>query len=346
MPFRNLLSDGGLNVRGRIAAIGILLVILNTAAWLWTLLLFTGQPVLLGTAVLAYSLGLRHGLDPDHIAAIDNVTRKLMQEGRRPVAVGFFFALGHSAVVMLAAIAIALVANAAAERFVQLRVIGGIIGTSVSALFLFAIAVANIMVMRGVYRALRQVRNGEEPRMQDLDVLLGQRGWLARIFRPLFGFVSRSWHMFPIGLLFALGFDTASEISLFGLSAQASNGISTWSILVFPSLFAAAMTLIATADGILMLGAYGWAYVKPMRKLLYNLAITSVSVLVALVIGCIEALGLLADQLDLHGSFWSPIVALNASFGVLGYVIVALFAASWAMSAVIYRLRGYNRHEG
>jgi high-affinity nickel-transport protein len=149
--------------------------------------------------------------------------------------------------------------------------------------------------------------------------------------------------MFPIGLLFALGFETASEISLFGLSAQAANGISTWSILVFPSLFAAAMTLVDTADGILMLGAYGWAYVKPIRKLFYNLTITSVSVLVALLIGCIEAFGLLAEQLDLHGPFWSAIVDLNASFGGLGYLIAALFAASWGASVVIYRLKGYDR---
>jgi nickel/cobalt transporter (NiCoT) family protein len=342
---RNLLSDSAANVRGRVAAVGIVLIVANAAAWLWALLLFRGQPVLLGTAVLAYSLGLRHGLDPDHIAAIDNVTRKLMQEGKRPVAVGFFFALGHSTVVVLASIAIALAANALTERFAALRMVGGVIGTSASALFLFAIAIANIVVLRGVYRAFRQARGGAELRAEDIDILLGQRGWLARLFRPLFGLVSRSWHLFPIGLLFALGFETASEISLFGLSAQASNGISAWQVLVFPSLFAAAMTLVDTADGILMLGAYGWAYVKPMRKLLYNLTITSVSVLVALVIGGIEALGLLADHIDSNGAFWRSIAAVNESFGTLGYVIVALFAASWGASMLVYRLKGYDRHD-
>jgi len=345
MEFRDFLSDSAADVRGRAAAIGMVLAVANAAAWLWALLLFAGQPVLLGTAVLAYSLGLRHGLDPDHIAAIDNVTRKLMQEGKRPVAVGFYFALGHSAVVVLASVAIALAASALTERFAALRTVGGVIGTSASALFLFAIAIANIVVLRGVHRALRQARSGGELRAEDLDILLGQRGWLARVFQPLFGFVSHSWHMFPIGLLFALGFETASEISLFGLSAQASNGISAWSILVFPSLFAAAMTLVDTADGILMLGAYGWAYVKPMRKLLYNLTITSVSVLVALVIGGIEALGLVADHLEPDGAFWRSITALNESFGTLGYVIVALFAASWGASMLVYRLKGYDRHD-
>jgi nickel/cobalt transporter (NiCoT) family protein len=345
MDFRDLLSDSAADVRGRAAAIGIVLAAANAATWLWAVLLFDGQPVLLGTAVLAYSLGLRHGLDPDHIASIDNVTRKLMQEGKRPVAVGFFFALGHSAVVVVASITIALAASALTERSAGLRTVGGVIGTSASALFLFAIAIANIVVLRGVYRAFRQAGSGGELRAEDLDILLAQRGWLARVFRPLFGFVSRSWHMFPIGLLFALGFETASEISLFGLSAQASNGISAWSILVFPSLFAAAMTLVDTADGILMLGAYGWAYVEPMRKLLYNLTITSVSVLVALVVGGIEALGLVADHLESDGVFWRSIAALNESFGTLGYVIVALFAASWGASMLVYRLKGYDRHD-
>jgi high-affinity nickel-transport protein len=345
MTVREPPNAGGANVRRRAAGIGILLGTTNAAAWLWTLLLFSGQPVLLGTAALAYSLGLRHGLDVDHIAAIDNVTRKLMQEGKRPVTVGLFFALGHSAVVVLASIAIALLANAATERLVQLRVIGGIIGTAASALFLLAIALANVRVLRGVYRALRQVRSGRDLPTEDLDVLLRQRGGIARLFRPLFGFVSRSWHMFPVGLLFALGFETASEISLFGLAAQASSAISPWSMLVFPSLFAAAMTLVDTADGILMLGAYGWAYVNPVRKLLYNLTITSVSVLVALTIGSIEALGLLAEQLALEGPVWRASVAFTASFAGLGYLIVALFVASWAASAVIHRLWRQDRRD-
>jgi nickel/cobalt transporter (NiCoT) family protein len=338
-------SDPGLlGFRGRIAAIYGLLIFANLAAWIWSFIAFAHQPVLIGTAVLAYSLGLRHAIDADHIAAIDNVTRKLMQEGKRPVAVGFFFALGHSTVVVLASLAVALTANALSDKLASYRAIGGVIGTSASALFLFIIAIANLIVLRGVYRAFRLVERSEEVSEESIDALLHQRGWLARLFRPLFGFVSESWHLYPIGLLFAFGFETASEISLFGLSAQASDAVSNWSILIFPALFAAGMTLVDTTDGILMLGAYGWAYRNPPRKLFYNLTITSVSVLVALVVGGIETLGLIAGQFHLQGVFWNVISDLNSKFGALGYGIVALFIVSWGISVVVYRCRGYDRY--
>jgi high-affinity nickel-transport protein len=339
----SLLSDGDDDVRPRVLGIGVILVLANLAAWLWALAAFAGQPVLLGTAILAYTLGLRHGLDPDHIAAIDNVTRRLMQEGKRPVAVGFFFALGHSAVVVVASAGVALAAGGFAERFAGLREVGAIVGTSASALFLFAIAAANLVVLRGVYRAFRRVRAGHALREDELDILLAQRGWLARVFRPTFRLISRSWHLFPIGVLFALGFDTASAISLFGLSLQASHEASAWSVLVFPALFAAAMTLVDTADGILMLGAYGWAFVKPVRKLFYNLTITLVSVVVALVIGVIEVLGLIADRSGGEGAFWRIVTEMNVNFWMLGYVIVGVFVAGWTGSMLLYRLRGYDR---
>jgi nickel/cobalt transporter (NiCoT) family protein len=341
----SLLDDGPGNVRGRVTGIAIVLIVANMSAWLWALSTFSGQPVLLGTAVLAYSLGLRHGLDPDHIAAIDNVTRKLMQDGKRPVAVGFFFALGHSAVVVVASIAVALAARALNDGLAGFRNFGGIIGTSASAIFLFAIAIANIVVLASLYRAFRRASAGDELREEDFGAALQNGGWLARLFRPLFGFVSRSWHLFPIGLLFALGFETASEISLFGLSAQASGGLSSWSVLVFPSLFAAAMTLVDTADGILMLGAYGWAFMNPARKLFYNLTITSVSIVVAVVIGGIEVVGLVADQLGSTGMFGTVAAALNKNFGMFGYVIVAVFLASWGGSTVLYHLKGSARRD-
>ncbi len=334
-------TDG---LRQRIIGVFAFLIAANALAWGWALAAFAGQPVLIGTAVLAYSLGLRHALDADHIAAIDNVTRKLMQEGRRPVTVGFFFALGHSAVVLLASVAIALAANSLTAPFAAYREIGGVIGTSASALFLFVIATANLVVLGGVYRAFQKVRGGEVVDDEDIDALLQQRGWMARLFRPLFRFVSKSWQLFPIGFLFALGFETASEISLFGLSAGASNG-STWSIFIFPILFAAGMTLIDTIDGVLMLGAYGWAYRNPIRKLFYNMTITSVSVLVALVIGGIETLGLMAGHFGLEGRFWSWISNLNANFGALGYGIVALFVASWIVSMIVYHSNGYGRRD-
>lgn len=331
-----------LGFRIRIVGIYALLIAANLAAWIWAFVAFAHQPVLIGTAVLAYSLGLRHAIDADHIAAIDNVTRKLMQEGKRPVAVGFFFALGHSSVVVVASVAVAMTANALSAELVSYREIGGIVGTSASALFLFIIACANLMVLRGVYRAFRLAERGDRVTEEQIDALLQQRGWLARLFKPLFRFVSQSWHLYPIGLLFALGFETASEISLFGLSAQASDSVSSWSLLIFPALFAAGMTLVDTTDGVLMLGAYGWAYRNPMRKLFYNLTITSVSVLVAFVVGGIETLGLIGDQLGLHGLFWDAISHLNSNFGALGYGIVGLFAVSWAASFMVYRFKGYD----
>jgi high-affinity nickel-transport protein len=328
--------------RQRIVAIYGILIVGNLAAWAWAFVAFAHQPVLIGTAVLAYSLGLRHAIDADHIAAIDNVTRKLMQDGQRPVAVGFFFALGHSTVVVVASIAVALAASALTDQLAPYREIGGILGTSASALFLFVIAVANLIVLRGVYRAFRLVERGGHVTEEELDALQQQRGWLARLFKPLFRFVSKSWHLYPIGLLFALGFETASEISLFGLSAQASSAVSRWSLLIFPALFAAGMTLVDTTDGVLMLGAYGWAYRNPVRKLFYNLTITSVSCLVALVVGGIETLGLVADRFYLQGPFWNVVSSLTGNFGALGYGIVALFVASWGMSFLVYRFRGYG----
>jgi high-affinity nickel-transport protein len=335
-----------LGFRARIIGIYGFLITANLAAWIWAFVAFAHQPVLIGTAVLAYSLGLRHAIDADHIAAIDNVTRKLMQEGKRPVAVGFFFALGHSTVVVIASLAVALTANAVSDQLAGYREIGGIIGTSASALFLLLIAIANIIVLRGVYRTFRLVERGQIVTEEDIDALLQQRGWLARLFRPLFRFVSQSWHLYPIGLLFALGFETASEISLFGLSAQASNAVSSWSLLIFPALFAAGMTLVDTSDGVLMLGAYGWAYRNPLRKLFYNLTITSVSVLVALLVGGIETLGLIADQFHLRGVFWNAVSGLNDNFGALGYAIVALFVASWGISYLVYRFRRSSRYAG
>jgi len=314
--------------------------------WAWALLVFRQHPLLLGTALLAYGFGLRHAVDADHIAAIDNVTRKLMQEGKRPVSVGLFFSLGHSTVVVLASAAIALTASALQDRFEALKLVGGTIGTSISATFLFVIAAANFMILRSVYRTFRDVRRGGTFVEEDVDRLLAQRGFLGRLFGPLFRIVSRSWHMYPLGVLFGLGFDTATEIGVLGISAaEASKGLPIWSIMVFPALFTAGMSLIDTSDGVLMLGAYGWAFTKPIRKLYYNLTITFVSVLVAVLIGGIEALGLIADRLNLDGPFWLFVGALNDHFGSLGYLIIAIFVASWLISVAVYRLARFDRLE-
>jgi high-affinity nickel-transport protein len=339
----DLFDDRAEGVRARIAGIYGILLVFNVAAWAWAVFAFRHFPVLLGTALLAYSFGLRHAVDADHIAAIDNVTRKLMQEGKRPVAVGFLFSLGHSTVVLIGAAGIAGTALVLQHQIAAIRVIGGVIGTLLSALFLFAIAIVNLVVLRSIYAVFARVRRGEPYVEEDLNILLGNRGFLAKLFRPMFRMIRRSWHMYPLGVLFGMGFDTATEIGVLGLSAaEAAKGLPFWAILVFPVLFAAGMSLIDTTDNILMLGAYGWAFVKPVRKLYYNITITSVSVLVALVVGGIEALGLFAGQFHLSGKFWAAVVRLNDNFGALGYFIIALFAASWIISVAIYKWRRFD----
>ena len=342
----SIFNDRSDNLRIKIAGIYAVLIGANLAAWAWALAAFRLHPVLLGTALLAYGLGLRHAVDADHIAAIDNVTRKLMQEGEHPAAVGFFFSLGHSMVVVLASAAIAGTAMAFKDRFDAFQSVGGIVGTLVSAAFLFAIAAMNVVILVNVWRVFHRVKAGEPYVDDDLNALLAGRDLLARLLRPLFRLIRRSWHMFPLGFLFGLGFDTATEVGLLGISAaQAAQGMSIWSILVFPALFTAGMSLVDTTDGVLMLGAYDWAFVKPIRKLYYNMTITFVSVLVAVLIGGIEALGLIGDKFGLTGAFWDAIGALNDNFGTIGYVIIAVFVLTWSASAMIYRARGYDRLE-
>src|SRR5579883_2446993 len=298
------IDSRGVGLQRRIVGLYILLIGANLFVWAWALLAFRSHPILLGTAFLAYTFGLRHALDADHIAAIDNSTRKLMQQGQRPVAVGLYFSLGHSLVVVLLSVAVGVAATQVSARFADLRAFGSVLGTGASALFLLLLAAFNLVVLFSVYRLFRAVRSGRPLVENDFDVLLDGSGFLARLFRPLFRVVSRSWHLFPIGFLFGLGFDTATEVALFGMSAtQTADGVSFTTLLVFPALFAAGMSLVDTADGVLMLGAYGWAFVKPVRKLYYNLTITAVSILVALFVGGIEALGLAAGRFGFTGPF-------------------------------------------
>ncbi|MEI9977799.1 MAG: HoxN/HupN/NixA family nickel/cobalt transporter [Edaphobacter sp.] len=340
---RNLFNDAPGNLRARVLGIYGILLIFNAAAWVWAIAVFRHYPLLLGTAFLAYSFGLRHAVDADHIAAIDNVTRKLMQEGKQPITVGFMFSLGHSTIVVIGSAAIASTTLLLQHRVDAVRSIGGLVGTLVSTIFLFGIAAVNLVVLRSVYRVFVRVRRGAPYIEEDLNLLLAGRGFLARLFRPVFGMINRSWHMYPLGLLFGLGFDTATEIGLLGISAaEVSKGLSVWSILVFPALFTAGMSLIDTTDNILMLGAYGWAFIKPIRKLYYNMTITLVSVIVAFVVGGIEALGLLASQFRFKGIFWGSVERLNDNFGTLGYLVVGFFLASWILSIAFYKWRRFD----
>jgi nickel/cobalt transporter (NiCoT) family protein len=331
-------------LKAKAAGIYGVLIAANAAAWLWAWIAFVDRPALLGTAFLAYIFGLRHAFDADHIAAIDNVVRKLMQEGKAPYSVGFFFSLGHSTIVVLASLAIAATAAAMQGQRDAFHDLGGVIGTAVSALFLLVIGLANLFILRGIWSAFTRARSGHPIADEELDALLAGRGLIARIFRPLFRVASRSWHMYPIGFLFGLGFDTATEIGLLGISAtQAARGMSFWTILVFPALFTAGMSLMDTTDSVLMTRAYGWAFVNPIRKLWYNLTITAASVIVALFIGGIEALGVIGDKLELEGGFWGLVGSLNDSLTNFGFVVVGIFVASWLISSIVYRVKGYDR---
>ena len=344
--FCSIFDDRDDNVRQKTIALYTFLVAANIGAWSWAWIVFQDHPYLLASAVLAYTLGLRHAVDADHIAGIDNVSRKLMQEGKRPLTAGLFFSLGHSTVVTLMSVAVGVAAVTLQGHFGSMKNIGALIGTSVSAFYLFLLALVNLTVLIAVCRTFAAVQRGEALREFDLDLLLNQRGLVARWFRPLFRITSRSWHMYPMGFLFGLGFDTATEVALFGIAAaQAVDGMSLWTIMVFPALFTAGMSLVDTADCTLMQGAYGWAFTKPIRKLYYNITITFISVLVASGIASIQVLGLLRERYAMTGVFWDGVGALNAHFGLLGYGIIGIFIACWIISFLVYKFKRYDAIE-
>lgn len=334
------LLGAGPELRHRLVRLYAFLIAFNVAAWGLALLASATYPIILPTAFLAYTFGLRHAVDADHIAAIDNSTRKLMQDGQRPVAVGLFFSLGHSTIVVALALVIALSAGFVAD-VPTLQSIGGVIGTTVSAGFLLFIGLVNLVVLIDIYRMFRKVSAGGAYDEQSLEDYLSNRGLLARVFRPALRMIRRSWHMYPLGVLFGLGFDTASEVALLGLAATSgASHLPIWLILLLPAVFAAGMSLVDATDGVLMLGAYGWAYVKPIRKLYYNLNITLASVLIAFVVGGLEALSVVGSELGLSGGLWS--VADGLDMGKLGVAIVGLFLASWLVSTLVYRWKCYD----
>lgn len=343
----------GEGTKKRAVTLYAVLIGFNVIVWGLALLASIQYPVILGIAAIAYGFGLRHAVDPDHIAAIDNTTRKLMQEGQRPVATGFFFSVGHSTIVILLSVSLAFATSYIKTNLPQFKATGSVIGTSVSALFLLVIGAINLIVLVDVFKQFRKVKAGGTYEDQSLDDYLANRGLLARLFRPALKLVDRSWKMYPVGVLFGLGFDTASEVGLLAITAGfgANGQIPALYIVLFPLLFAAGMSLVDTTDGVLMLGAYGWAFVKPIRKLYYNLNITAISVLVAIVIGSIEALQVIGSQTGGisgsgdrqigNGPFWSFINNLDIS--KLGYLIIGIFIVAWIASTVYYRARGLDK---
>ncbi|NMI57581.1 HoxN/HupN/NixA family nickel/cobalt transporter [Streptomyces sp. S1A1-8] len=293
----------------------------------------------IGIGVTAYTLGMRHAFDADHIAAIDNTTRKLMGEGKRPLSVGFWFSLGHSSVVFALALLLSLGVKALAgpvrDDNSQLHSVTGMIGTTVSGVFLYLIAGINLLILVGIWKVFRRMRTGHFDEAA-LEEQLNNRGLMNRLLGRLMKSISKPWQMYPLGMLFGLGFDTATEIALLVLAGSgAASGLPWYAILCLPVLFAAGMSLLDTIDGSFMNFAYGWAFSKPVRKVFYNLTITGLSVAVALIIGTVELLGLLADKLALHGVFWDWVAGLDLN--VLGFVIVGLFFVTWLVAVAVWK---------
>ncbi len=327
--------------RRRLGGLYGIVVLLHVAGWGALLTYGVGHPAFIGLGGLAYTFGLRHAFDADHIAAIDNTTRKLLQERRRPVAVGFFFSLGHSTVVLLIAIVLGLAIKSVVDSVLgdsgQLRSVGGLLGTSVSGVFLVVIGLLNLVILLDILRLYARMRRGEYDR-ESLRHELVAGGLMARVFGRLFKFVSQSWHMYPIGFLFGLGFDTASEVALLAISAgAAAQGLPFLAILSLPVIFAAGMSLMDTTDGAFMAKAYSWAFSNPIRKVFYNLTVTALSVFVALFVGVVELSQLLIGQLHLRGTVFDAIGALD--FASLGFVIVGAFVLTWAVAFTVFKVR-------
>ncbi|CAG8536588.1 11230_t:CDS:2 [Ambispora gerdemannii] len=322
------------------------LSLVNVGIWIACALLFRNYPGQIATATLAYTLGLRHAVDADHLAAIDNITRKLLQSGNRPVAVGLFFSLGHSTIVIITSIALAVTATTFENRFGNFSDTGGLIGTAVSATFLFVIGIMNLIVFLSIYRSFKRLKKTGSYKEEDINDILNKSGLLGRFFAPVFRFVDASWKMYPLGVLFGFGFDTSTEVGLLGISAfQAAQGFPIWQILFFPLLFTAGMALVDTIDGILSLGTYTWAYINPVRKIYYNLVITFLSVAVAFSIGGIELLNIISEKADLNGPFWNFFANLGEDFGTIGYAILGLFILTFILAKLYYNFAGYDKLE-
>lgn len=314
---------------------------LHLAGWGLLLIYGANHPAFLGLGGLAYTFGLRHAFDADHISAIDNSTRKLLQDGKKPVGVGFFFSLGHSTVVLVIAVLLGLAVRAIVTNVVsgngQLRDVGGVVGTSVSGVFLILIGILNLVILLDIVRVYRRMRRGHY-NSETLSDELVAGGLMSKVFGRLFRLVSNSWQMYPVGFLFGLGFDTASEVALLAISAgAAANGVPFVAVISLPLIFAAGMSLMDTTDGAFMSKAYSWAFSNPLRKVFYNLTVTSLSVFVALFVGAIEVSQILIHALGLHGPVFDAIASLN--FGVLGFVIVGAFVVAWAGAFAIFKLR-------
>jgi high-affinity nickel-transport protein len=312
------------------------ILFLHLVGWGLFLYYVGRSPALAGLGVLAYTFGLRHAFDADHIAAIDNTTRKLLQQGKRPLGVGFFFSLGHSTIVFALATGLAVGAKTVNASIPSFQDWGGYVGASVSGTFLWIIGILNLLVLLDILRIFGEMRSGAYDKAR-LEQRLLDRGFMNRFFiGKLFRFVSKSWHMYPLGVLFGLGFDTATEVGLLALAAGvATHHVPFLAVLSLPVLFAAGMSLMDTVDGAFMTQAYGWAFSNPIRKVYYNITVTSLSVAVALLIGTVELLQVVATKLKLDSGVWGWLGAVD--FNTLGYGVVGLFVLTWALSIAVWK---------
>ncbi|WP_174501770.1 HoxN/HupN/NixA family nickel/cobalt transporter [Streptacidiphilus neutrinimicus] len=331
----------------RLGGMAAFIAFLHLAGWVTLIAIVAPQHLSVGTksfgigiGITAYTLGMRHAFDADHIAAIDNTTRKLMHEGKRPLSVGFWFSLGHSTIVFALAFLLSLGIKALAgpvqDDNSQLHQVTGFVGTTVSGTFLYIIAAINIVILVGIWKVFRAMRSGHFDEAA-LEEQLNNRGFMNRILGRVMKSIKSPWQMYPVGVLFGLGFDTATEVALLVLAGSgAASGLPWYAILCLPILFAAGMSLLDTIDGSFMNFAYGWAFSKPVRKVYYNLTITGLSVAVAFIIGTVELLGLLAQQLNWSGPFWDWIQGIDIN--MLGFVIVGLFFATWITALVVWKV--------
>ncbi|TCP30836.1 high-affinity nickel-transport protein [Scopulibacillus darangshiensis] len=312
-----------------------IVAMLHVIGILFLILSARHHSLLYGIGFVAYTLGLRHAFDADHIAAIDNTVRKLVQQERNPTGVGFYFSLGHSSVVFIMAVILAFSVQWAETNMPQMQEIGGFIGMIVSGCFLIIIGLMNLAVLLGLFKVFLRMRHGAYDK-DEVEHLLMSRGFVSRLIGPLFKFVSKSWHVYPLGFLFGLGFDTASEVALLAVSAGAAKDhVPFLGILALPILFAAGMSMMDTADGIFMKSAYNWAFSTPLRKVYYNLTVTVISVAAALLIGVVELMQVMSSKLHLHNPVWGWINSLNLSW--LGYILVLLLLLTWGTSFIIWK---------
>ena len=332
--------------RWRLVGMALVIIVVNVAGWglfitevLPSHFHYKGLGIGIGLGITAWTLGMRHAFDADHISAIDNVTRKLMADGKRPLGTGFYFAVGHSTIIVIVGVGLSIAAKAVFGAIVNpnsaYESVGGLVGTSMAAGFLYLIALLNIIVLAGIVKVFRDMRRGMFDE-EELERQLEARGLMYRFFGRFMRSINHTWQMFFVGLVFGIGFDTATEVVLLSATAAAATqGLPWYAVLTMPLLFAGGMMLFDSIDGLFMNFAYGWAFARPVRKVYYNLVITGLSIAAAFIIGTIEIIGVLTNELHLHGWFWDTMG--NFDINKAGFIMVGLFLVIWVVAVAVWK---------